>query len=509
MKFFETSKIRQLDKLTIEYEPITSIDLMERAGQVLFNELIQLVSVSSPIYVLAGQGNNGGDALVLARLLLKADYKVKVYLFYNTYFSEDCEKNREKLLYEFPGAVKTFNHHFQIPEITSDTIIVDGLFGTGLNRPVTGIFAEVIQWINETENFVISIDIPSGLQGENNPQMEQSAIVKADLTLCLQFPKLSYLFSENEKYVNKWQVLNIGIHGNAIDETASSFSYLEKDDIIQLLKPRSKFSHKGSFGHALIFAGSKGMAGASILSSKAAMKVGAGLVTLHGPECNRTVVQTAVPEVIFQSDKNSNFITDNNQTENYAAIAIGPGMGMKAETTEFVKNLILRTEKSIVIDADALNIIAADKELLAFIPKGSILTPHPKEFERLFGTFDSSFQRVMKAQEVAVRYQLIIILKGVYSLIAMPDGNMFFNSTGNVGMASAGTGDVLTGILVGLLAQGYTPEDASKIGVYLHGLAGDLALEKQSCESLIASDIIDNLGAAYKQTKQLLSPSTP
>lgn len=497
MKFFATSVIRQLDKLTVENEPVASIDLMERAAEAIFKEFIEFVPLTSPVCVLAGQGNNGGDALALSRMLLKADYDVKTYLIHQGDFSPDCEKNRERLLYEFPGSLKTYNHEFLVPVISENTVIVDGLFGSGLSRAVTGIFADVIKWMNESGNVIVAIDIPSGLQGEENRYSDNSVVVKADVTLTLQFPKLSFLFAENEAYVGEWKALDIGLLPNAIEETHSNLFFLEKDDISQLLKPRSKFAHKGTCGHSLIFAGSKGMAGASVLSSKAALRSGAGLVTVHGPGCNRVVVQISIPEVIFQSDINEDYISEFQDLGKYDVVAIGPGMGLNDKTALFVRSLIEKLNKPCVIDADALNIIAKDSELLDLLPERSILTPHPKEFERIFGESYTSFERMIKAQEAAQRYNIIIVLKGAYTLIAMPDATLYFNSTGNSGMATAGAGDVLTGIITGLLAQGYLPENAAKIGVFLHGLAGDFALKEQSYESIIAEDLISKIGAAF------------
>ena len=508
MKFFATSQIRELDRLTIENEPIASIDLMERAADALYEAFVADFQKELPVFVFAGQGNNGGDALALARKLLHSGYYVSVFLFHTGKLSADCNTNRLRFLSEFPDKLKEFSENFELPEISPDTIIIDGLFGSGLSRPIEGIFADAVKWINNSKNVVISIDIPSGLQGEELPQTPEGGeltinnhdliIVKATITLSLQFPKLAFLFPENEKYVGQWKVLNIGILADAIQKTPSNFYFLEKEEISSILKKRSTFSHKGTFGHALVIAGSKGMAGASVLSSKSAMRTGAGLVTVHGPKCNRIIIQTAVPEVIFQADNSKSHITELKDIEKFSAIAIGPGIGMHKETTVFLRNLLNKTDKPCVIDADALNIIAQEKDLLELIPENSILTPHPKEFERIFGKCYSSSDRIKKAQEAAQKHNLIIILKGAFTLIAMPDGTLWFNSTGNSGLATAGSGDVLTGILVGLLAQGYSPENAAKTGVYLHGLAGDIALENESPESLIAGDIIANLGKAFK-----------
>jgi len=507
MKFFSTSQIRELDQYTIKHEPIASIDLMERAADALYWEFIGNFPYLQPVCILAGPGNNGGDALALARMLLKSGYEVSVFLIHSGSLSPDCETNRQRLIETFPEALNEIQNTFIAPKITDETIIIDGLFGSGLSRPLTGIFAKAVQWINNAGCEVVSIDIPSGLQGEEIPltpkgeQEKITNIIKADYTFSLQFPKLAFLFPENEAFIGNWEVLDIGIHLKAIEEISSDFFYLEKTDIAALLKNRSKFSHKGTFGHALIVAGSKGMAGSSVLSAKAALRVGAGLVTVHGPECNRTIVQTAIPEAIFQSDIQTDFISEVENVEKYNAIAIGPGIGTESETKESVGKFLKKLNKPCVIDADALNIIGQHKDLLQFIPKNSIITPHPKEFERIFGESKTSYERMLKTQEKAKLHGIIIVLKGAHTLIATPDGGLFFNSTGNSGMATAGSGDVLTGILVGLLAQGYNPEDAAKIGVFIHGCAGDLALENQSEESLIASDIIEYLGKAFKSLK--------
>jgi len=502
MKFFTTSQIRQLDQYTIDHEPIFSIDLMERAANVLLSSITEIYSTATSLCIFAGPGNNGGDALALSRLLMNSGYQVSVILIHAGSLSHDCEVNRERLIKAFPGSVTELDDHFIEPEIQVGTIIIDGLFGSGLSRPITGLFARAIEWINQTDSLVISIDIPSGLSGEQNAITEDSVIIKADLTLSLQFPKLSFMMSENASYIGNREVLPIGIHPDAIDMTASNLMYLEKADIAPLLRKRDKFSHKGTFGHALILAGSKGMAGASVLSSRAALRSGAGLVTVHGPAANRVIVQTANPEVIFQNDSSDNIITKIESLESYTSIAIGSGMGTHSETIKMVNDFLKKLNRPCVFDADALNIISQQKELLKQIPKNSILTPHPKEFDRLFGEHHSTYDRITKARQASEEYGIIIVLKGSNTVVASPDGKLNFNSTGNPGMATAGSGDVLTGILVGLLAQGYSPEDTAKIGVYLHGLAGDLALTNESQESLLAGDIINSLGKAFRSIQE-------
>lgn len=496
MEFFSTSQIRELDKFTIENEPIASIDLMERAAMVITNKYIELFKSDNPVCILAGPGNNGGDALAVARLLLQRGYHVSVILLSSGSLSNDCKANYRRMEIQFPRSVSELTKKFIDPEISKDTVIVDGIFGSGLSRPAEGIFADAIHWINSTGRKVVSIDIPSGLQGEENPDLSVP-IVKANYIFSLQFPKLAFFFHENDTFVGQFFTLEINLHPIAIASTKSNFCFQKHCDIALQIKPRPDFSHKGTFGHALIVAGSKGMAGASVLAGKAALRSGAGLVSIHGPASNRIIVQSAVPELIFYSDKSEDYISEIRQADVYAAVAIGPGIGQSDETAIFLKEILGKLDSPCVLDADALNLIGQNKEMLELIPRNSILTPHPKEFERLFGTSKNSYERMLKAQEMSQKYHLIIILKGRYTLIATPDGKLTFNSSGNSGMATAGTGDVLTGLLVSFLAQGYTSENAAKAAVFIHGLAGDLCLASQSKESLIAGDIIDYFGKAF------------
>ncbi len=497
MKIFTTSQVRSLDQYTIEHEPVASIHLMERAADALAEAYTETFALGRPVLILAGPGNNGGDALALARKMMKFRIDVKVILLCNSRLSPDCAENKLRLLQQYPAIITELTDGFVAPELTSDTIIIDGLFGSGLTRPLTGIFADAVGWMNACSNEVLAVDIPSGLQGERNPDLTVP-IVRANHTFTLQFPKLAFMLPDTAPYVGDWTVLNIGIHPDAVLSTDSPFSMLTKSDVQPLFRKREKFSHKGTYGHVLILAGSRDMAGAAILAARAALRSGAGLVTVHSAACNRIILQTAVPEAIFHSDQDEAQISLHDGAMAYAAVAVGPGIGTSETTMLFLERLLHEANKPCLLDADALNIISQRKHLLELIPQMSILTPHPGEFERLFGSSASSYDRMILASDMARKYQIIIVLKGAHSLIALPDGQMIFNSTGNAGMATAGMGDVLTGIIAGLLAQGYVPAHAAVAGVYLHGLAGDKALNQQSKESLLAGDIVDYLGDAYK-----------
>ena len=501
MKIFTADKIKELDQYTIEHEPVSSTGLMERAAGMLFHAIVKLFPYkSTAFFVCAGPGNNGGDALALSRMLLESGYSADVHLFMNDSLSDDCEFMRQELTQEFSSSLSIHKNEFGKPLIKPDAVVIDGLFGSGLNRPLTGNWSKLILYLNSLNNTIISIDIPSGLKSDGAHHFSETSI-KAHRTFSFQFPKLSFFFAENEKFVGEWEVLDIGIHPVGIETTESPYKLVGIEDIRSIFKNRKTFSHKGTFGHLGIIAGSKGMAGASILVSKAALRAGVGLVTLHGPESNRCILQNVAPEVIYEADKHQDCVTEFYHTDRYDAIAIGPGLGTRTLTVDMMNHLLKHIRVPIILDADALNIIAAHDHLLNQVPPGSIITPHPGEFDRLCGSSTDSAIRLEKAINLASRFRLYVVLKGAFTRIVCPDGKVYINSTGNPGMATAGSGDVLTGIIGALLAQEYESEFAAVIGVYIHGLAGDLALEEQSEESLMAGDIIEKLGRAFKSLK--------
>jgi NAD(P)H-hydrate epimerase len=504
IKIFTTEKVKDLDRYTIENEPISSIDLVERASALFVQEFIRRFSKQYRIVVFAGFGNNGADALAIARLLKDESYKVITYLF-NTkqYLSPDCMENKHRLIEADATGFHEIvpNSAFTPPELSRNDIVIDGLFGSGLNKPIEGGFAKLINHINESDACVVSIDIPSGLFGEDNRKNDMDAIVRADLTLTFGFPKLAFMLPENEEFTGEWKVLDIGIHPDIINKTKTPYNLISEDDIYKTILPRGKFGHKGLYGHALLIAGSRGKMGASLLASKACLRSGVGLLTTHIPQCGEQILQTASPETMLSFDPHQEYYTTLPDISPYSVIGIGPGLGQHPQTASGLEDLLRKARTHLVIDADAINMIASDKSLLELIPKRSILTPHPKEFDRLAGESGSGYERLMKAQSLAREQKLTFILKGANTAICTPGGNIYFNNTGNPGMATAGSGDVLTGIVLGLLAQGYEPETASVISVFLHGTAGDRAAASHSEESMIAGDIIDSLGIAFKEVK--------
>jgi NAD(P)H-hydrate epimerase len=498
MKIFPTNIIKKLDQCTIEREGIGSLDLMERAAAAITAAITKRWDVSTPFTVFAGPGNNGGDALAVARMLAEKGYRVEVYLF-NTKgsLSPDCEANKELVEMMSEVAFHEVTSQFTPPVLTDEHVVVDGLFGSGLNKPLAGGFAAVVKYINSSPASVVSIDIPSGLMGEDNTYNIRANIVRADLTLSLQMPKLAFFFAENAEALGEWDVLDIGIDADAIEETDTCYELLEPEDVRYLLKVRSRFDHKGVFGHALLVAGSRGMAGASVLAARACLRSGVGLLTVHAPECNNVVLQCSVPEAMVSIDDNDRCFAVAPDTDPYNAVAVGPGLGRSEESEMALISMIHDCQSPMVIDADAINILANHRPVLNSLPKGSILTPHPKELERLVGHCQSSFDRMSKAAELARTAGVYIVLKGAFTTIITPTSSYFFNPTGNPGMATAGSGDVLTGVILALLAQGYSSEEACKLGVFVHGLAGDFAKRKLGEVSMTSGDIVKYLSSAF------------
>ena len=504
MKIFTAAQIHELDKYTIENEPIESIDLMERAAKALTRAIMDEYNSLMPVIVFAGPGNNGGDALAVARMLAENNYTVTVYLFnVNGKLSNDCAVNKVRLMDN--RRVKNFievRQEFEPPVLEEGMLIIDGIFGSGLNKPLAGGFASLVKYINSSAATVVSIDVPSGLMTEDNTYNVRANIIHADLTLTLQHVKLAFLFKENQPYVGRLKVLDIRLSKEGIQKLDANYTMLEENDVRQMIQPRSAFAHKGDMGHALLIAGSYGMGGAAVLAAKACLRSGCGKLTVHSPKKNNMVLQISVPEAIIQLDREETTFSEPIDTEEYHVVGIGPGIGTSEQSAIAMISQIRRSQCPIVADADALNMLGTHRSWMQQLPKGMILTPHPKELDRMEGNSADSYERLVKASNLAERIQGYVILKGHYSALCMPDGHVIFNSTGNAGMATAGSGDVLTGIITGLLARGYKQAEACLLGMYLHGLAGDIAAKELGEESLIASDLIQYLPKAFKRLNE-------
>lgn len=499
MKILSAQQIREADHYTIQQEPIASEALMERAAMVFADWFAENFSHKHPVKIFCGIGNNGGDGLAVARLLHHLKYQVEVFVVrYSPTPSKDFlfnEKRMKKLL------VKITDIHAgdKFPVIKPNEIIIDGLWGSGLNRPIEGYASDLIQHLNISPAIKVAIDIPSGLFADTK---SDSVKFNAHYTLTFELPKLAFFFAENQNTVGEWEVKSIGLHPVYLQAAKTDNYFLTRDFIGQLIRPRKKFDHKGTYGHALIISGSYGKMGAAILCAESCLRAGAGLVTAYIPKCGYEILQSSFPEAMALTDKQKDYLSAVPDLSPYKAIGVGPGIGTKAATAKALLQLIKKSSVPLVLDADALNLFSENKKLLKQLPANSILTPHPKEFERLFGKSKNEFERHQLQKDVAKKYKVIIVLKGAYTAIASPDGNIHFNSTGNTGMATAGAGDVLTGIITGLLSQGYSPLNSALLGVYLHGLAGDIAAEQLSQPALIASDITNHLGAAFKSLSQ-------
>ena len=499
MKILTATQIRELDKYTIEHEPIKSIDLMERAARALTAAIIHRWAPSVPVVVFAGPGNNGGDALAVARMLSEQNYQVQTFLFnISGKLSADCAEQKQRLISKRGRPLLTeVTQEFDPPQLERGMLVVDGLFGSGLNKPLAGGFASLVKYINGSKAEVVSIDVPSGLMTEDNSYNVRANIVRADVTLTLQHQKLSFLFAEYQQVIGQLQVLDIGLSAEGIEKTDAHYTLVDESQVRAMLRPRDPFAHKGMMGHALLVAGSYGMAGAAVLAARACMRSGVGKLTVHTPRRNAYILQTAIPEAVLHTDREETIFSEAVATEGFQAMAIGPGLGTSEQTGIAMIAQIRRAQCPVVADADALNILATKHAWLQQLPKGIILTPHPKELERLEGQCTDSYELLSKARMLAERLQGYVILKGHRTAICMPDGHIVFNATGNAGMATAGSGDVLTGIILGLLARGYQQREACILGTWLHGRAGDLAARQLGEESLMASDIITFLPKAF------------
>lgn len=495
MKIFTSSQIKACDEFTIKHEPVSSVLLMERAAQKCVDYIANKIDFDQKIVIFCGNGNNGGDGFAIARMLYYLCYDIMVFIDkYNLSFSKDAEVNFQKLKSISGVEIKDFS---EVTEINFDGkfVLIDALFGSGLNRKIEGNVAVLIEKLNQIKAHKISIDIPSGIFADKKIEKD-SVVFNADETLSFQFYKKAFLHPETGKYCCKIQILDIGLHQDFIDGTETENFVIDEVVIQQMYQPRSDFSHKGNFGKTCIVAGSFGKIGAAVLATKSALRTGSGLTFVLAPKCGYEILQTSCPEAMYLYG-GEDFLK-NIEIENDFTYGIGPGLGTDYETEEKFIHFLQTYSEPLVLDADALNIISKNSEYLKLIPKNSIITPHPKEFARLFGETSDSFERLELAKNKAKELKINIILKDHHTQVITPEGEVYYNITGNSGLAKGGSGDVLLGIITSLLAQKYSPENAALFGVWLHGKAADLAAEKFSKEAMQPSDVIDCLGDVFK-----------
>ncbi len=492
-------QVREADAHTIAHEPVASIDLMERASRTCV-ERVQALYPSGKVLVVAGPGNNGGDGLAIARLLHQGGREVEVALLASGSYSADNRTNQERLR-GLAVPVREIAAAKDLPPLESGTVLVDALFGTGLARPLNGLAKDLVRTLNGSGAPIVSVDLPSGLFAEDNAGNDPESIVHATVTLTFEVPKLALMLRDNAPYFGRVEVLPIGLDAGFIRSLPCRIGVLQPKDLQPFLLPRMAMGHKGDFGHALLVAGSKGMLGAAVLAASAAVRSGCGLVTTHVPNDETDLLHATVPESLVSLDADPARTTALPKLDKASAVGIGPGLGTDPRTAPVLKVLIQEARVPLVLDADALNLLAEHRTWLAYLPQDTILTPHPKEFDRLFGASSTSYERLMKARDMAVKHGLCIVLKGSPSATCDRSGQIVFNDTGNAGMAKGGSGDVLTGLITGLRAQGYSAQASCWLGNHLHGLAGDLVAERLGMDGMTPMDLAKELPYAWQRVR--------
>lgn len=505
MKILSVEQVRAADAYTIQHEPIASIDLMERASRAFVDWFCENFETGNfKVKIFCGLGDNGGDGLAIARILQPLGFDLDVFVVkYSDKTSENFQINRIRL--EKQLTIKYIEDEQFNCDFAENDVIIDALLGSGVSRSIEGLLKTIIEQLNRSEAKIIAVDIPSGLLADKSNNSADT-IVKATHTVAFQLPKLALMLPQNVEFVGEWHIVAIGLRKDFIQNTETKYYFSRPKEVEKLIKPRQKFSHKGTFGHALLIAGSHGMMGAAVLAARACMRSGVGKLTVHSVKSGLPILQTLLPEAMYWeawNNKSSDFIATNFHIDDFRnyfqTVGVGPGIGVHGSVRVCLEKLCEicnELKLPMVLDADALNNFSTEKGQLAIkkIPEKSILTPHPKEFRNLLGkSWKDDYEKLEFLREFSVENQLIVCLKGANTAVALPDGTIHFNSSGNAGMATAGSGDVLTGIITALLAQGYAPQEAAILGVYQHGVAGDRAAEKFGMISMIASDIVENI----------------
>ena len=502
MKIFSAAQIKACDAYTIHATGITSADLVERAANACAEHITARFSTDTPFVLLCGMGNNGADGLVLARILLQHNYAIKVFaLQHRTEISPENKSNLNKLLRINAALVEYVEPETFLADLPAQVVIIDAVLGTGLSHGVTGWMADFFEHMNHLPNYKIAIDMPSGLPADNLPAVGE-AVLSANETLSFQLYKRSFLHPETARHCGTIHLLDIGLHPTFIEATHTHYQTVEEDWVASFIRQREPFSYKNQHGHTFLIGGSKGKSGAVVLAVKAALRSGAGLVSSIIPEHCYIPVQTSAPEAMCHTS-GTGHLEEIGHQEQATAFGIGPGMGTDDATIRAFAKFMDHTDLPTVFDADALNILAQHQELMNKIPENSILTPHVGECERLFGKSSNSMQRVEHVRMQAMKYKVCIVLKGHRTVIVTPDGDCFYNTSGNAGMAKGGSGDVLTGLLAGLLAQGYPADKAALLGVYLHGLSGDIAAQYLGQQAMNAGDLIPYLSQAWQKLSKM------
>lgn len=500
MKIFTTEEFHEIYRYTVEEDGVSPLELINRVGQGVSEEIICRYLPTKPIAVFAGPGNNGAQALAAAKTLVSQGYDPQVYLFNigGEMLNTACAYMRDLFRQAAPDNLVEIVRDFSLPDLNQSHLVVDGLYGSENSEPLAGGFVSLVRYINESRATVLAIDLPSGMHADWNANSIFRNIIHADVTLAIQYPRISFFLKENAPLIGEWKTIDIGLSSKAAASILPTYYMVEREDVRRKLRRRNIYCSKNDLGSAALIAGCYGMMGAAGLAARGALRAGVGKLTVFSPRCGYTVMQTSVPEAMFQADKNDIVISSINLRNDFSAIAIGPGIGAHEMTVNALDDFLAQAKKPLIIDADALNCISMRPSMLNSIPVLSILTPHAGEFDRLFGPQTSEEARLKKAAEMARYYNIFIVLKGHYTVIARPDGKVYFNSSGTPALATAGSGDVLTGVILSFLAQGYLPEIAALMGVYIHGLAGEIVEREQGTYGTLSGDVANNIGKAIK-----------
>lgn len=510
MKVVSAETMQQMDRTAIEGRGIAGLTLMENAGRGCADIIMaEFGSTSSPsALVIAGKGNNGGDGYVIARLLAERGWSVRVVvLAKKEEISGDAAVNLNRLA-EGQAVFCTDADSLRRAFVAFDaTVIVDALFGTGLKSTVTGVHAEAVRMMNESGRPVGAVDIPSGIHGTTGEIL--GTAVQADVTVTFASAKIGHVLFPGAGHVGRLEVIDIGIPSDIV-AAAPGYEFIDKAAALRLVKRRSRTAHKGSFGHVLIVAGSTGKTGAAAMAANSAVRTGSGLVTLAVPASLNPIleVKTTEPMTLPLREILPGYVGDaawpeiEREMAGKDALAIGPGISLHADTAALVRRLVETAELPLVVDADGLNVVAKDDSLLKRTKSRAIvLTPHPGEMARLTGKTvrEVESDRIGCACAFAAEFGVYLVLKGARTVVATPEGDVSFNGSGNPGMASGGMGDVLTGVIVSLLGQGYDPAAACRLGVFLHGLAADLVAVEKGETGISAVDVQERLPYACKE----------
>ncbi len=492
----DADQVRTLDRLTMEREPIASIDLMERAAHAFVAALVERAGSTTEACVLCGPGNNGGDGLAIARILAKRGWNVRVVVPGNAVGSSADNRLNLSRLGSFSVPVLA-----DLPALRAGDLVVDALFGTGLSRPLGEPYRGLVRSLHASRAEVVSVDLPSGAFAGGGPA-DPDAVVRAAATFTFQAPKPFLLLPEHRSHVGDLRILDIGLDPKALAESGAAWSLTEEGDVAALLPERPSAGHKGSFGHALLLVGGRGHLGAACMAVAAATRSGAGLVTACVPRGAAPVLHAQVPEAMVLEGPEADALSGPVPPGRWTALGMGPGIGQAAGTALILEEVLRGACVPLVLDADALNLLAARPALLALLPPGALLTPHPGEADRLFGAAANTRDRIARSLAFARSHGVVVLLKGAYSAVCLPDGTVRFNATGNAGMAKGGSGDVLTGLLTGLLAQGLSAPEAAVLGAWVHGLAGDIAAAGLGMDGMVAMDLVRCLPKAFQRLRK-------